>query len=70
MQDQLKEVKDKIKSYGLNRENMRDFKKWFITDGLIDEVAEEQINGTGYKMSVNRKDYKNGYKETSLVITD
>jgi hypothetical protein len=32
MQDQLEVIKEKIKSYGLNRENMRDLKKWNLND--------------------------------------
>ncbi len=32
MQDQLKELKEKIKSYGLNREGMREIKKWLLND--------------------------------------
>ena len=30
MQDQLKKVKEKIKSYGLNREGMKDLKKYAL----------------------------------------
>ena len=69
MQDQLKEVKEKIKSYGLNRENMRDLKKWILND-LMNEEAEEQINASRYERSNNRKDYRNGYKQRSLLTTD
>ena len=32
MQDQLKILKEKIKSYGLNRENIKDLKKWILND--------------------------------------
>jgi len=69
VQDQLKEVKEKIKSYGLNRENMRDLKKWILND-LMNEEAEEQINASRYERNSNRKDYRNGYKQRSLLTTD
>ena len=69
VQDQLKEVKEKIKSYGLNRENMRDLKKWILND-LMNEEAEEQINASRYERNNNRKDYRNGYKQRSLLTTD
>ena len=59
MQDQLQVIKEKIKSYGLNRENMRDLKKWILND-LMNEEAEEQINASGYERNDNRKDYRNG----------
>ena len=69
VQDQLKEVKEKIKSYGLNRENMRDLKKWILND-LMNEEAEEQLNASRYERNNNRKDYRNGYKQRSLLTTD
>ena len=69
MQDQLEVLKEKIKSYGLNRENMRDLKKWFLND-LMNEEAEEQISASRYERSSNRKDYRNGYKQRSLLTTD
>ena len=69
MQDQLEVIKEKIKSYGLNRENMRDLKKWILND-LMNEEAEEQINASRYERSNNRKDYRNGYKQRSLLTTD
>ena len=55
MQDQLEVIKEKIKSYGLNRENMRDLKKWNLND-LMNEEAEEQINASRYERNNNRKD--------------
>ena len=69
MQDQLEVIKEKIKSYGLNRENMRDLKKWILND-LMNEEAEEQINASRYERNNNRKDYRNGYKQRSLLTTD
>ena len=48
---------------------MRDLKKWFLND-LMNEEAEEQINASGYERSNNRKDYRNGYKQRSLLTTD
>ena len=69
MQDQLEVLKEKIKSYGLNRENMRDLKKWILND-LMNEEAEEQINASRYERNSNRKDYRNGYKQRSLLTTD
>jgi len=54
MQDQLEVIKEKIKSYGLNRENMRDLKKWNLND-LMNEEAEEQINASRYERNNNRK---------------
>ena len=69
MQGQLKVIKEKIKSYGLNRENMRDLKKWIFND-LMNEEAEEQINASRYERNSNRKDYRNGYKQRSLLTTD
>ena len=69
MQDQLEVIKEKIKSYGLNRENMRDLKKRFLND-LMNEEAEEQINASRYERNSNRKDYRNGYKQRSLLTTD
>ncbi len=69
MQDQLEVLKEKIKSYGLNRENMRDLKRWILND-LMNEEAEGQINASRYERNVNRKDYRNGYKHRSLLTTD
>ena len=69
VQDQLEVIKEKIKSYGLNRENMRDLKKWFLNH-LMKEEAEEQINASRYERNSNRKDYRNGYKQRSLLTTD
>ena len=69
MQDQLEVLKEKIKSYGLNRENMRDLKKWILND-LMNEEAEEQLNASRYERNNNRKDYRNGYKQRSLLTTD
>ena len=66
MQDQLEVLKEKIKSYGLNRENMRDLKKWLLND-LMNEEAEEQINASRYERNNNRKDYRKGYKRRSLL---
>ena len=58
MQDQLEVIKEKIKSYGLNRENMRDLKKWILND-LMNEEAEEQLNASRYERNRNRtKIYK------------
>ena len=69
MQNQLEVIKEKIKSYGLNRESMRDLKKWILND-LMNEEAEEQINASRYERNSNRKDYRNGYKQRSLLTTD
>ena len=69
MQDQLKVIKEMIKTYGLNRENMRDLKKWILNDVMNDE-AEEQLNASRYERNINRKDYRNGYKQRSLLTTD
>ena len=69
VQDQLQVIKEKIKSYGLNRENIRDLKKWILND-LMNEEAEEQINASRYERNNNRKDYRNGYKQRSLLTTD
>ena len=69
MQDQLEVIKEKIKSYGLNREGMKDLKKWILND-LMNEEAEEQLNASRYERNNNRKDYRNGYKQRSLVTTD
>ena len=38
MQDKLEVIKEKIKSYGLNRENMRELKKWFLNDVMNDDL--------------------------------
>ena len=48
---------------------MRDLKKWFLND-LMNEEAEEQISASRYERSSNRKDYRNGYKQRSLLTTD
>ena len=42
MQDQLKEVKEMTKSYGLNREGMRDLKKWFLNDVMNGSRGTDQ----------------------------
>jgi len=69
MQDQLKVLKEMIKGYGLNREGMRDLKKWFLND-VMNEEAEEQVNASRYERNNSRKDYRNGYKHRSLLTTD
>ena len=48
---------------------MRDLKKWILND-LMNEEAEEQINASRYERNNNRKDYRNGYKQRSLLTTD
>ena len=48
---------------------MRDLKKWILND-LMNEEAEEQINASRYERNSNRKDYRNGYKQRSLLTTD
>ncbi len=62
MQDQLEIIKEKIKSYGLNMENMRDLKKWAL-NGLMNEGAEEQFSASMYARNVDKKDYRNGNKK-------
>ncbi len=48
MQDKLEIITEKIKSYGLNRENVRNLKKWLL-NVLMNEEAEEQINASRKK---------------------
>ena len=48
---------------------MRDLKKWILND-LMNEEAEEQLNASRYERNNNRKDYRNGYKQRSLLTTD
>ena len=48
MQDQLKELKEMIKTYGLNREGMRGLKEWFLND-VMNEEPEEQLNASRYE---------------------
>ena len=69
MQDQLKVLKEMIKTYGSNREGMRGLKEWFLNE-VMNEEAGEQINATRYERNANRKDYRNGYKQRSLLTTD
>ena len=42
MQDHLKVIKELIKTYGLNRENMRDLKKWILNDVMNEEAEGHQ----------------------------
>ena len=65
MQDQLKVLKEMIKTYGLNREGMRGLKEWFLND-VMNEEAGEQLNASLYERNANRKDYRNGYKSRSV----
>ena len=69
MQDQLKVLKEMIKTYGSNREGMRGLKEWFLNE-VMNEEAGEQINASRYERNNNRKDYRNGYKQRSLLTTD
>ena len=41
-----------------------------LLNDLMNEEAEEQINASRYERSNHRKDYRNGYKKRSLLITD
>ncbi len=43
LQDQLEVIKDKRKSYGLNREGMRKLKKWFLSDVMNMKGIENYI---------------------------
>jgi hypothetical protein len=62
MQDQLEVIKEKIKSYGLNRENMRDLKKWILNDIMNGKQKGRSMHPC---MNNNRNDYKSIYQKES-----